>query len=158
MPNYENGKVYKITSNQTNKIYIGSTSKMYLSQRLGDHKSAFKTRANGKINDSTAYEILQYDDAEITLIESYPCNTKDELLSRERYYIDVYKDICVNKCRPKVSDEEKKQYWKDRYIQKKEEIKAHRSQVVDCECGGHYTIHHKQRHLSSARHKRFLGQ
>ena len=31
---YNNGKIYKIESNLGNKIYIGSTTKDYLSQRM----------------------------------------------------------------------------------------------------------------------------
>ena len=38
MVNYKNGKIYKIQCFVTNKIYIGSTSQFYLSQRLKDHK------------------------------------------------------------------------------------------------------------------------
>ena len=37
MVNYKNGKIYKIQCFVTNKIYIGSTSQFYLSQRLKDH-------------------------------------------------------------------------------------------------------------------------
>eukprot|EP01050_Picozoa_sp_SAG11_P027380 SAG11_NODE_6909_length_1227_cov_20.484043_1_plen_39_part_01 len=37
MVNYKNGKIYKIQCFVTNKIYIGSTSQLYLSQRLKDH-------------------------------------------------------------------------------------------------------------------------
>ena len=44
-PNYSNGKVYKIepiNSNNPDDIYIGSTTKKYLSQRFPAHKTAYK--------------------------------------------------------------------------------------------------------------------
>ena len=39
--------------------------------------------------------VLYEDNLEIFLIESYPCNSKDELIARERYYIETME--CVNK-------------------------------------------------------------
>lgn len=36
MPDYSLGKIYKIVSNQTNKIYIGSSTKKRLSERMTD--------------------------------------------------------------------------------------------------------------------------
>ena len=40
--NYSNGKIYKITSNQTDKIYIGSTI-LSLEKRLVGHKTECKS-------------------------------------------------------------------------------------------------------------------
>ena len=37
MPNYQNGKIYKIHSYQTDDIYIGSTTNT-LSRRFSEHK------------------------------------------------------------------------------------------------------------------------
>ena len=42
------------------------------------------------------------------IIEKYPCDTKKELLSRERYYIENNK--CVNKLLPIVTQDEKNKY------------------------------------------------
>lgn len=42
MVNYKDGKIYKIVSSQTAKIYIGSTTKKYLSQRMDDHRSMLR--------------------------------------------------------------------------------------------------------------------
>ena len=39
---YNNGKIYKLVSNHTDKIYIGSTCKERLCQRLAKHKSNYK--------------------------------------------------------------------------------------------------------------------
>jgi len=43
MVNYEYGKIYKLTSIETENIYIGSTTKKRLCQRLTEHKSNYKT-------------------------------------------------------------------------------------------------------------------
>jgi len=94
MNKYQNGKIYQITSKQTDDVYIGST--IYeLDFRMKNHKNCLNTSSK---------HIVKYDDAIIELIEEYPCETKDELLWRERYWIENMK--CVNKQRPIVTKEE----------------------------------------------------
>lgn len=90
MPDYQKGKIYKITSNETDKVYIGSTCD-YLSSRLGKHKYSFK---KGKTC-PTSKEILKYADCTVSLIEEFPCATKRELLEREGYHIRITPN-CVN--------------------------------------------------------------
>ena len=41
MPNYKNGKMYKLICNNTGKIYIGSTT-VLLCKRLAGHVNAYK--------------------------------------------------------------------------------------------------------------------
>ena len=111
MPDYKNGKIYKITSG--NQIYIGSTTQC-LSQRLGGH------RAHAKAGRGGAIENLVFNpDCQITLIESYPCNSRDELLARERYYVDKYPS-CVNILTPLLTDEERKKKYP--WVQAEREI------------------------------------
>lgn len=91
MPNYALGKVYKITGGGL--IYIGSTCEPTLARRLAGHVGSYK---QGKsISSSMIIETGQY---EITLIELYPCSSKDELHSRERFHIE--QNVCVNKAMP----------------------------------------------------------
>lgn len=93
MSDYKNGKIYKLTSKQTDKIYVGSTT-YTLNYRMGHHKSRVK---NGNPKNMASCEILKYDDAIIELIEDYPCDSKTELEKREQHYMDLYRDIIVNK-------------------------------------------------------------
>ena len=99
MVNYKNGKIYKITANEGRLIYIGSTVSK-LSIRFTAHKSKAKLRGSTdyKISNITSYELFQYDDVDISLIEAYPCTSRKELEHRERYYMDCYD--CVNKVKP----------------------------------------------------------
>ena len=90
---YSKSKIYKLVSPQTDKIYIGSSQLKYLSTRLATHKQAFKAREKDNKN---AFELLKYDDTRIELIENYPCKDINELNTRERHYINLHKDICVN--------------------------------------------------------------
>ena len=100
MVNYEEGKIYKIVCNKTGLIYIGSTTKHYLSDRLNEHSSRYKHYKDGKEKTkSTSYKIIDNGDYDIILIENYPCNSKDELRARERFYIDQFECINIQKTR-----------------------------------------------------------
>lgn len=96
MVNYPLGKIYKIISNSTNKIYIGSTTKKYLTSRLVEHIRDYKKYIDGK-HYISSFELIKNNDYQIILIEKYPCNNKNELNAREQYYIDLYKNLNVNK-------------------------------------------------------------
>jgi hypothetical protein len=97
MPNYNNSKIYKIWSTQTDDIYIGSTTQP-LSKRIGDHRSKSKGYQNGKYHYVTSFKILDYGDAKIELIEKVNCKCKEELTAREGHYIRTLE--CVNKYIP----------------------------------------------------------
>jgi len=94
MPNYQNGKIYKLVSNISNDIYIGSTVNK-LSHRLNMHK--YKT------NKCVSKQLFANDAViQIILIELCPCNNKMELTAREHHYITTL--VCINKCIPFVTD------------------------------------------------------
>jgi hypothetical protein len=110
MPNYANAKIYTIRSYQTDKFYIGSTTQT-LPQRLTKHRSEFKRWKNGKSkNKTSSFEILQYDDYYIELLEIFPCHGKMELNKREGFYIRDNRDICVNCI---IAGRTKKEYYED---------------------------------------------
>src|SRR5690606_36204569 len=86
MVNYANGKIYKIISDQTDKVYVGSTTKKYLSDRMYEHRNDYKRYLNGTYHYVSSFEILQYDDSRIVLLENLRCESKEELRAREEYY------------------------------------------------------------------------
>jgi hypothetical protein len=91
---FSKGKIYKIVCGVTGEIYVGSTTKEYLSQRLTTHKKTMKDWKKGTAGFVSSYPILERDNYRIELIESYPCQCWDELMSREGYWIKQI--ICVN--------------------------------------------------------------
>ena len=94
MPNYQNGKIYKLVSNISNDIYIGSTVNK-LSHRLNAHKN--------KANQCVSKQLFSNDAViQIILIESFPCINKSELTAREHHYITTL--VCINKCIPFITD------------------------------------------------------
>jgi hypothetical protein len=77
MPDYNKGKIYTIRSHLTDKIYIGSTCNS-LNVRMAQHIYNFKKGRN-----TTSFNLLEYPDAYIELLEVFPCKTKEELNKRE---------------------------------------------------------------------------
>ena len=112
MPDYQNGKIYKLVNDENDDIYYGSTSAIKLSKRFGDHKRSYKRYLNGKGHFYTSFNILKYPSCKIILVEDFPCKSKYELEARERYYIEKYK--CVNKIKPsnKISSYETGKIYK----------------------------------------------
>jgi len=93
----ESGKIYKITSGNTDKIYIGSTIKS-LEERLDRHEENYENWFNTDFETSycSSFEILKYGDYKIDLLEDYPCLNRAELLEREGFYQIINYSICVN--------------------------------------------------------------
>jgi len=117
MPDYSKGQIYKIVNNVNDKVYYGSTIQT-LSNRMAQHRQ----RKIGSINK------LEVDitECKIILVENYPCNSKYELESRERYYIENFE--CVNKIIPTRSKKEyqrtdkRKEYLKKYHEENKEKL------------------------------------
>ena len=85
------GRIYKITSKNSNKVYIGSTTQT-LQRRLYGHKYDYIGYLNGKYNYVTSFEILELGDYRIELIEEIDFTDKKDLLKREGYFIQTTKN------------------------------------------------------------------
>jgi len=110
MPNYKNGKIYKIISKDSNLVYIGSTTSS-LKKRMNEHRcNMLGYLKDEKYNRITiSWKLLIFEDAEIQLIEKYPCYSKRELEERERYHIEnIGLDWVVNERLPTPTEEERK--------------------------------------------------
>lgn len=114
MVNYQNSKIYKIVCDTTGLIYVGSTTEIRLAKRLAKHKCDYKRFLEGKRDTrATSYKLLENNNYRIELIELYPCNTKDELLKKERFYIESLE--CVNRNTPcKQWHKDNKEYVKNK--------------------------------------------
>lgn len=89
MPNYANSKIYTIRFNNSNDIYIGSTTQS-LAVRFGKHKYD-----NTKI--SLSYFISNkyngdWSNCYIELYENYSCNNREELHKKEGEIIRLFKN------------------------------------------------------------------
>ena len=123
MVNYSNGKVYKIESHLGDKIYIGSTTKEHLCQRMDTQRHNYDSWKRGTIDLTASYLIFDeygVKNCQIVLLESYPCNSKDELESRKAFYIRSME--CVNKTMVTTKQEQEKKYRENN----KDKIKQNR--------------------------------
>jgi hypothetical protein len=128
MPDYANGKIYKITSGD--KIYIGSTCEPTLAKRLVNHVKSFKEWKRGKRGSMTSFPLLETGHYEITLIELCSCGSKDELTARERYWIETVP--CVNKVVPGRSHKEYSEIYKEWHREiKKEYREANKTEIAE---------------------------
>lgn len=101
-------RIYKITSTQTDKVYIGST-KQTLERRLIGHKSEYKCDTNR----TKSVELLCYDDCQIELIEEVEYDDIKDLRTKEGQYIKEMKEQAVNK---RIEGRTKKEYMDQWYI------------------------------------------
>ena len=151
MPDYSQAKIYKIECNITNEVYYGSTVKN-LNARISQHNS-------DKISSS---QILKRGNYTYKVIEEYPCDSKFELETRERWWIE--NNVCVNKNIPTRTKAEHRQdtrehisqYNKDYWEKNKKKRQQIGSRKIKCECGGKYTHEHKQVHCRTKKHQNYL--
>jgi hypothetical protein len=154
MPDYKNGKIYKIWSPQGDDIYIGSTIQP-LYARLYAHKEKMNT-CNSKI----LFE--KYDDVRIELLECCPCDNKEQLNKKEGEYIR--KLDCVNR---RIAGRTIKEWHEDNKEHKKqtkeyrknnkEKIKEWKKKRITCECGRTTTFGNKAQHEKTKVHQDAMG-
>ena len=141
MVNYNNGKIYKIEDLAGEMCYIGSTTKSRLCQRMVEHRASYHHWKSDKSGKVMAYDIFDkygIENCRIVLMETYPCESRDQLTSREAHYIRTV--ACVNKHIPGRTDE---QYYQDN----KATIQAHKQMPNICVCGSRYTNANKSCHM-----------
>jgi len=174
MVNYNEGKIYKIVCNVTGEVYIGSTCMPTLAKRLAEHRNGFKRWKEGKNKKHTrSFQIIERGDYSIVLIENVNCDTKEELLRRERFHIEI--NTCINKQIPLRTNAEYyldnkehikeyrlknkehiKEYDKEYNLKNKEHIKEQKSKKFVCECGGCYIHSDRARHFKTIKHTNYI--
>ena len=90
MPDYQEGKIYKIYNTITDDIYIGSTTQR-LCERMRQHRCDSRSKKQGHLRIYKAFKEHGIDNFFIELIEKCPCNDKDELRKKEGEYIRLLK-------------------------------------------------------------------
>lgn len=172
MIDYQNGKIYKIVCDDPELMYIGSTCQT-LSNRMSAHRQMMKRYIDGKGNYISSFGIVGSEGSHIVLIENHPCNSKEELLARERFHIEA--NVCVNRNIPGrgYDAEYIKQYNKNRYESRKDEYiqrakqfnQQHKEQIKQkalakevCECGAVVCRNASYAHKKTTKHIRLLTQ
>jgi len=182
MVNYSNGKVYKIWSVLGDKIYIGSTTKEYLSQRMDCHRKSYKLHKSNRYGNNTSFILFdEYDvsNCKIELLEAKECNSKDELLQLEGKYIREMN--CVNKVIPcrtqkeyrednkEVIIKQRKEYRENniekikeadklKYQNNIEKIKERKREIIKCNCGSEIKKGDIAKHCKTNKHLSFVEE
>jgi putative protein kinase ArgK-like GTPase of G3E family len=117
------------TINMEQRKYIGSTCEITLSRRLSKHVAQYKLHNKNKAGYCTSAKVLEKGDYCIVLIELFPCNSKDELYARERYWQE--RVDCVNKNKAGLHNslghiEYVKQYYHDHKAEDNARCKQYR--------------------------------
>jgi group I intron endonuclease len=102
---YANGKIYKLVNTVDNEVYVGSTYNT-LACRLSNHKYHAKRPYDKSRLVYKHLNTIGWQNVQIELIETYPCNDRQELEIRERYWIDKLKPT-LNKRLPTSITREK---------------------------------------------------
>jgi len=175
---YQNGKVYRIWSLETDSIYVGSSCDT-LSNRFSVHKSEYKRWKEGDktryCSSSILFDQVGVENCKIELIKNFPCNSKTELNREEGIIQRLYKHLIVNKNEAGRTDkeyrdehkQEKKEYYDKYYEEHKEEIserrnkykKEHKEEInkkYDCQCGGKFTHNNKTQHEKTQKHQNYV--
>lgn len=93
MPDYLQSKLFSLRSNQTDDIFIGSTTQN-LSKLMVSLRRNYKKYLDGKCPYNTSFELLKYPDVYIELIKYVPCKNKEELAKEEG--LEIRNRVCVN--------------------------------------------------------------
>ena len=115
MDRYSRAKIYRLVGG--GKTYYGSTC-LSLSRRMAQHRANYKQFINGKRPYIlTSFELLEEPDLEIVLVEEYPCENKEQLGTRERWWIE--NNECVNRYVPTRTQKE----WRSDNKERMDEVK-----------------------------------
>ena len=159
---FYNAKIYKLIDNTNDNVYIGSCCSS-LRTRLSTHKCSyelflFKNIKSYEIIKNGDYiksfDIIKNNDYKIELLENCDIKTKQELLARERYFIE--NNECLNK---NISDISYKQYYNDNinkidYYQK-EYCETNKNKAKD-KAKEYRTRYNKSKHLKTDKHQNYL--
>ena len=181
MPNYQEGKIYKIYNTNNNDIYVGSTT-LKLCERMRDHRKCVNDKAKHHYPLYKLFSEYGVDTFYIELLEKCPCHDIEELRKKEGEYIRELRPS-MNKV---IAGRKKKEYQaeyrennkdyirqlkhqyrennQDKILQYIENNREHINQThkkhyeevgkqpIECECGCPTTRKHLTRHRKSKKH------
>jgi hypothetical protein len=163
MSNNSTSYIYKLTSDKTDKIFIGSTSQN-LDERLAQHKRDYKRYLEHKYHYVASFEFVTHKNCKIEVLHSIKSSDKSKIRKWKQIYINL-NPHCVNKhnacrCKDRVYSQ---RYYKRNYekiLQRKveyrknnwSEISKRRSQKIECECGLFISKSNFAKHKRTAKH------
>jgi hypothetical protein len=151
---YNSSKIYKIEpicDYEEGDIYIGSTTKNYLCERMTEHRKSYRSWKKGVSKKTTVFDLFDkygLEHCKIILVENLNVESRDQLKQREAHFIKSMK--CVNKMTP---NQTAKEYYivNKEYIDKrnKEYYEAHKEQL---------NMYYKQYREENKEHKKEIDK
>jgi len=111
MPDYSKGLIYQLCCKnpEITECYVGSTTNK--TRRKQEHKSSCNKKDNKQYN-HYKYQFIRenggFENWDLIVIEPFSCNSKTELETRERYWIEKLNSILNSVKRPYTTKEERK--------------------------------------------------
>jgi group I intron endonuclease len=129
--NFNNGKIYKITNNINNEVYVGSTCdilrKRFVRHTIDMRNEKNKHRPLFKLMNELGTDIFRID-----LIEAYPCDDKQALRQREGHWIRQIGTLNMKiegRSNKEWKEENKDKY--DKYTKEYREINKDKLKIKD---------------------------
>lgn len=162
MTDYTNSLIYKLCCKDATITdeYIGSTTNKY--KRKQHHKTSCNNENSKKFN-YPVYQFIRenggFENWDLIILEEYSCENKNQLLMKEREWIELRRPS-LNCNRSFITKEERKEqknritshHSHKNYHENKDAIKKKFYEKVICECGCETTYHHLARHKKTKKH------
>jgi len=169
---FSKAKIYKITNDYNNDVYVGSTCDL-LTKRFSGHKSNLLTEEK---KDRPLYKLMNkigFERFRIELIEDYSCKDKYELRQREGHFIREIGTLNkriegrtkqeyqqdnkehfreYHKQWKEVDKEKNKEKYQEQYKIYNDKKKEYYNEKITCDCGGLISRKHIQRHKKTNKH------
>jgi len=120
MAEYQQGMIYQIISDMTDRIYIGSTTN--LKQRWNSHRYTYKSKTD-TYSSFILFDLVGVENCRIETIHLFPCHSKQELEREEGDIQLMFKDIIVNKIIAGRTSNER--YSREYYLQNRDKQKEY---------------------------------
>ena len=170
---YSKGKIYKITNDYNDDVYVGSTCDT-LVKRFSLHKIESTNERSKHRKIYNAFNEIGFERFRIELLEDYPCEDIYQLRQREGYYIRQYgtlNKLIAGRTKEQYREDNKekikekdKQYYKDNkekiknyYQDNKEKIKINTAIKINCVCGSSFCKGNLSKHEKSKKHINYIN-
>lgn len=142
MPDYQKAIIYIIIgkNDDCEDVYYGATTQG-INTRWSKHKTSYKNDKKYKCRSSIIFEKYGIENCECKIIESYPCNNKEELTEREKYYIQNNNCVNISGLNTQEMLNTKKQEYKElnkEYIAEQNKIYREKNKSIISEKGKIY--------------------
>ena len=148
----ENAKIYVIRNHSNDLVYVGATTQR-LSSIMSRHRyNAMTAKQKRKLYN--AIRSIGPDNFYIELLEAYPCQSREELSTRNGHWIRTL-DSYNNGYNGKIENR-KMSKWCNEYEVVEDDKTKIKCESLKCECGGKYTLKHKAKHIKTKKHQKYI--